>query len=56
MDLSIGSVIKRLRAEHSVTQEALAAYLGISFQAVSQVSFMHSSESSLLSSILLAIL
>ena len=34
MDLNMGSVIKRLRTEHSVTQEELAAYLGISFQAV----------------------
>ena len=29
MDLNMGSVIKRLRTEHSVTQEELAAYLGI---------------------------
>ena len=36
MDLNMGSVIKRLRTEHSVTQEELAAYLGISFQAVSK--------------------
>ncbi|MBP5726763.1 MAG: helix-turn-helix transcriptional regulator [Clostridia bacterium] len=36
MDLNIGSVIKRLRSEHSVTQEELAEYLGISFQAVSK--------------------
>ena len=36
MDLNIGSVIRRLRSEHSVTQEELAEYLGISFQAVSK--------------------
>ena len=36
MDLKIGNVIRRLRAEHSVTQEELAAYLGISYQAVSK--------------------
>ena len=36
MDLNMGSVIKKLRAEHAVTQEELAAYLGISFQAVSK--------------------
>ena len=36
MDLNLGSVIKRLRIEHSITQEELAEYLGISFQAVSK--------------------
>lgn len=36
MDLNLGNVIKRLRAEHSVKQEELAEYLGISFQAVSK--------------------
>ena len=36
MDLSIGKVIRRLRSEHSVTQEELAEYLGISYQAVSK--------------------
>ena len=36
MDLKIGNVIRKLRAEHSVTQEELAAYLGISYQAVSK--------------------
>ena len=36
MNLNIGSVIKRLRMEHSVTQEELAGYLGISYQAVSK--------------------
>lgn len=36
MDLNLGSIIKRLRIEHSITQEELAAYLGISFQAVSK--------------------
>ena len=36
MDLKIGNVIRKLRTQHSVTQEVLAAYLGISFQAVSK--------------------
>ena len=36
MDLHLGKIIKRLRAEQSVTQEELAEYLGISFQAVSK--------------------
>lgn len=36
MDLNLGSVIKRLRAEQGVTQDALAEYLGISYQAVSK--------------------
>lgn len=36
MDLHMGNVIRRLRMEHAVTQEELAAYLGISFQAVSK--------------------
>ncbi len=36
MNLNLGSVIKRLRIEHSITQDELAAYLGISFQAVSK--------------------
>ena len=36
MNLNIGSAIKRLRMEHSVTQEELAGYLGISYQAVSK--------------------
>jgi len=36
MDLNLGNVIKRLRAEHAVKQEELADYLGISFQAVSK--------------------
>lgn len=36
MDLNLGSVIKRLRTEQSVTQDALAEYLGISYQAVSK--------------------
>lgn len=36
MDLNLGNVIKRLRIEHSATQEELAAYLEISFQAVSK--------------------
>lgn len=36
MNLNLGSVIKRLRIEHTITQDELAAYLGISFQAVSK--------------------
>ena len=36
MDLNLGSVIKRLRIEHAITQEELAEHLGISFQAVSK--------------------
>lgn len=36
MDFNLGSVIKRLRGEQGVTQEALAEYLGISYQAVSK--------------------
>ncbi len=36
MDLNLGGVIKRLRAEQGVTQDALAEYLGISYQAVSK--------------------
>ncbi|MBO4415603.1 MAG: helix-turn-helix domain-containing protein [Lachnospiraceae bacterium] len=36
MNLTIGTIIKKLRTEHSVTQEELAEYLGISFQAVSK--------------------
>lgn len=36
MDMNLGSVIKKLRAEQSVKQEELAEYLGISFQAVSK--------------------
>ncbi|MBR2407829.1 MAG: helix-turn-helix domain-containing protein [Lachnospiraceae bacterium] len=36
MDVNLGSVIKRLRTEQGVTQDALAEYLGISYQAVSK--------------------
>lgn len=36
MDFNLGSVIKRLRTEQGVTQDALAEYLGISYQAVSK--------------------
>ncbi len=36
MDMNLGSVIKRLRTEQGVTQDALAEYLGISYQAVSK--------------------
>lgn len=34
--MSIGTTIKRLRRERDITQEQLAAYLGISTGAVSQ--------------------
>src|SRR5690606_25216168 len=36
MQLKIGEVIKKLRKERSITQETLAEYLGISFQAISK--------------------
>ena len=36
MDINLGRIIKQLRADQSVTQEELAEYLGISFQAVSK--------------------
>lgn len=36
MNMNVGSVIKRLRTEHSITQEELAGHLGISYQAVSK--------------------
>lgn len=36
MDMNIGSVIKKLRTAQAVTQEDLAEYLGISYQAVSK--------------------
>lgn len=36
MNLNIGKTIKRLRREHDVTQEKLADYLGITYQAVSK--------------------
>ena len=36
MDINLGNVIKRLRTEQGVTQDALAEYLGISYQAVSK--------------------
>ena len=36
MNLEIGRVIRRMRTEHAVTQEELAEFLGISFQAVSK--------------------
>ncbi|MCR5754063.1 MAG: helix-turn-helix domain-containing protein [Acetatifactor sp.] len=36
MDLHLGKIIKQLRVEQSVTQEELAEFLGISFQAVSK--------------------
>ncbi len=34
--MSIGTKIKKLRIERDITQEALAEYLGVSSQAVSQ--------------------
>ncbi|MBR5179432.1 MAG: helix-turn-helix domain-containing protein [Lachnospiraceae bacterium] len=36
MNLELGNIIKRLRTEKSVTQDELAEYLGISYQAVSK--------------------
>lgn len=36
MELNLGGVIRRLRTEHGLTQEELAAYVGVSFQAVSK--------------------
>ena len=36
MDIKIGEIIKKLRKERDVTQEKLADYLGISYQAVSK--------------------
>ncbi len=36
MELNIGGVIRRLRTERGLTQEELAAYAGVSFQAVSK--------------------
>ncbi|MDE7248868.1 MAG: helix-turn-helix domain-containing protein, partial [Lachnospiraceae bacterium] len=36
MNMDIGSAIKKLRMDRKVTQEEIAEYLGISFQAVSK--------------------
>lgn len=36
MELTIGKKLKNLRRERELTQEELAAHLGISFQAVSK--------------------
>lgn len=36
MELKLGAAIKRLRTEKGITQEALADYVGVSFQAVSK--------------------
>ena len=36
MNLELGNIIKKLRTEKSVTQDELAEYLGISYQAVSK--------------------
>ena len=36
MNLKIGAILKRLRAEHNITQDALAAAIGVTPQAVSR--------------------
>lgn len=36
MEFNIGSKIKKLRRQKNISQEVLAQYLGISFQAVSK--------------------
>lgn len=36
MDMSLGHQIKRMRIERGITQEALAEYIGVSYQAVSK--------------------
>lgn len=36
MDLLIGKKIKQMRRERDLTQEELAAHLGISFQSISK--------------------
>lgn len=36
MEMKLGSTIKRLRIEQGITQEGLAEYMGVSFQAVSK--------------------
>lgn len=36
MNMDIGSAIKKLRMDRKITQEEVAEYLGISFQAVSK--------------------
>ena len=36
MKLLIGENLKKLRARRNVTQEALASYLGVTYQAVSR--------------------
>ena len=36
MELNLGTAIRRLRTERGMTQEELAAYAGVSFQAVSK--------------------
>ena len=36
MNLNIGTIIKRLRAEHNITQDTLAAAIGVTPQAISR--------------------
>ena len=36
MNIRIGAVIRKLRAEHNITQDTLAAALGVTPQAVSR--------------------
>ena len=36
MNMDIGGTIKKLRTDRNMTQEEVAEYLGISFQAVSK--------------------
>lgn len=36
MDLLVGENIKRMRRERNLTQEEMAAHLGISFQSISK--------------------
>jgi transcriptional regulator with XRE-family HTH domain len=36
MELKLGATIKRLRTEKGITQDELAEYTGVSFQAVSK--------------------
>ena len=36
MNLNIGTIIKGLRAEHNITQDTLAAAIGVTPQAISR--------------------